>query len=535
MNFDTLSTKSGLAFRTGSDVDRLSSLLAARDRQIADLEAEIAHLRQAVSASQLEAQELKAARDLILRLQRQVEQATTDLHAIHSSRAWRFIQFVRRLRERLFPRGGRREWLAKKAFGLVRRLGRAFQKRAAARAAFDSPLQNASAPAPNGRALATDVAAKLAPLRKHAAAARGTVIFPSSVGWSIDLFQRPHHLARVLARDGYAVVFDCSTSYDDVDVIKQIEPGLFLFRGEPAWLADLPNLCLWTFSYNYDDRDRYPASVRVIYDWIDDLAVFPHDQGRLRQTHARALAHADVVAVVARKLLDEARHARPDAIYLPNAVEAGRFELEPDPNPARDDRALAQIIDSGRLIAGYYGALAQWFDYPLLIATAQLRSDWHFVLIGPDHDQSVAGARLSKYGNITWLGQRRYHELPGYLHLFTVATIPFRINDITIATSPLKLYEYFAAGKPVVAAPMPECVAYPEVQIANTPETFAAALDIGRQQAADPAFVQRLREIARRNTWHARVQQAFAALDAGRRPDVLRRGNAAGTLSHGAR
>jgi GT2 family glycosyltransferase/2-polyprenyl-3-methyl-5-hydroxy-6-metoxy-1,4-benzoquinol methylase/glycosyltransferase involved in cell wall biosynthesis len=183
-----------------------------------------------------------------------------------------------------------------------------------------------------------DVAHKLAPLRQRAAAGKGTVVFPPSVGWSIDLFQRPHHLARVLAQDGYAVVFDCSTSYDSVDVIKQIEPGLFLFKGESEWLAGLPNLILWTFSYNYDYRDRYPERARVIYDWIDDLKVFPYDQEVLRELHARAMKEADVVAAVARPLHELALKERADAIYLPNAVEAARFEREPTPNAARSPR-----------------------------------------------------------------------------------------------------------------------------------------------------------------------------------------------------
>lgn len=355
-------------------------------------------------------------------------------------------------------------------------------------------------------------AAKLAPLRSHAASSVATVVFPPSVGWSIDLFQRPHHLARVLAADGYTVVFDCSTSYDDVDVVKQIEPGLFLFRGECEWLADLPRLILWTFSYNFDYRDRFPESARVIYDWIDDLTVFPYDQEVLRALHRRALKEADVVASVARGLHEGALAARPDAIYLPNAVEEGRFEREPEPNPARSDRQLAKVLASGKPVAGYYGALAEWFDYPLLIETARLRPDWEFVLIGPDYDQSVGKARLSQCGNVTWLGPRKYHELPGYLHLFTVATIPFRINEITLATSPLKLYEYFAGGKPVIASPMPECAAYPEVHVVRSAAEFASALDAARAETQDPLRRARLGEIAAANTWRARVRTALTAL-----------------------
>ena len=52
----------------------------------------------------------------------------------------------------------------------------------------------------------------LAALERSAATAAGTVIFAPSVGWAIPLAQRPHHIARVLARDGYVVVFDCTNA-----------------------------------------------------------------------------------------------------------------------------------------------------------------------------------------------------------------------------------------------------------------------------------------------------------------------------------
>ncbi len=58
-------------------------------------------------------------------------------------------------------------------------------------------------------------------------------IFLPSIGWSISLVQRPHHLARVLARRGYVVVFDCSNADDAVDGFREVEPNVFLFRGKP--------------------------------------------------------------------------------------------------------------------------------------------------------------------------------------------------------------------------------------------------------------------------------------------------------------
>jgi glycosyltransferase involved in cell wall biosynthesis/2-polyprenyl-3-methyl-5-hydroxy-6-metoxy-1,4-benzoquinol methylase len=355
---------------------------------------------------------------------------------------------------------------------------------------------------------------ELTPLRQHARSSKGTIIFAPSVGWAIDLAQRPHHLARALARGGYTVIFDCSNDANDFEVLKEVERGLFLYSGKPEKLTALPNALLWTFTYNYDFRDHFPAETPVVYDWIDDLSVFPYDQVRLAALHDRGLREANVVTCVARRLHAEALTLRTDAIYLPNAVEEARFDREPQPNIARSDIALSAVLESGKPIAGYYGAFAEWFDYNLLLRTAELRPDWCFVLIGPDLDGSLGRAALDRCPNICWLGPRDYLLLPGYLHLFDVATIPFRINSITTATSPLKLYEYFAAGKPVISTPMPECTAFPEVHIAATPEAFAAALDRAQAAAEDTELRGRLAKLAAENTWSSRARSVLRALHA---------------------
>ena len=353
----------------------------------------------------------------------------------------------------------------------------------------------------------------LQPLRREAERAAHTVVFAPSVGWGIHLAQRPHHVARVLAREGCVVVFDCSNAADDVDTLREVEPRLFLYKGPPAALAALPRIVLWTFSYNYDYRDAFPRDVDVVYDWIDDLSVFPYEPRKLQALHERAMAEADVVVSVARQLHERAVAQRLDARYVPNGVEEGRFEREPEPNPALADPAFAEVLAAGRPVAGYYGALASWFDYPLLEATARHRPDWSFVLIGPDHDGSLARSNVASLPNVYALGPRPYPLLPGYLHRFDVATIPFAINPITLATSPLKLYEYFAAGKPVISTPMPECAAYADVRIVDDAGAFSAALDAARNDAADPAFRARLVALAVQNTWRERVRQTMGLLE----------------------
>ena len=377
-----------------------------------------------------------------------------------------------------------------------------------------APAATAARPsaAPPARRFATldEHRAQLSHVRERAAGSKGVVVFLPSVGWGIHLFQRPHHLARVFARLGHVAIFDSSNAADRVDGFREIEPNLFLFSGSPELLHEIPSPLLWTFPYNFHLADGYPKPSRTVYDWIDDLSVFPQERALLERNHARALVEATLVASVARRLHEQARAVRKDALYLPNGVEYERFAAPAA--PPRDEKLLS-FLTPGAPVAGYYGALAEWFDYPLVDAVAAAKPDWRFVLIGPQYDKSLPGQPMLERKNVLWLGPRDYVTLPGYLVLFDVATIPFRINAITQATSPLKLYEYFAGARPVVTTPMSECQAHPEVRIAATAGEFAAALDEARAQGRDPDFRAHLRSVARENSWSARVMTVLRALD----------------------
>lgn len=348
---------------------------------------------------------------------------------------------------------------------------------------------------------------------------RGVVIFLASIGWRVNLFQRPHHLAQTFARQGYVAIFDSRGSQDGVNGFEEIEHNLFLFDGAERLLHEIPEPVLWTLPYNFARADYFPDLSRRVYDWIDDLSVFPYEREFLERNHQRALREAALVVSVAAPLHRQALQHRPDAIYLPNGVEY-EFFAEPELNRPRlqsgvrrlqsdlqhQDFDFSALLDNGKPIAGYYGALASWFDYDLLDEVAAQRTDWNFLLIGQPLDESLKQHSLLTRANVKWIGPRAYASLPDYLQSFDVALIPFIINDITLATSPLKLYEYLAGGKPVIATAMPECETFKEVFIARNVADFARLLDIAAERGRDEAFRRRLRELAQENSWTARVR-----------------------------
>jgi glycosyltransferase involved in cell wall biosynthesis len=344
------------------------------------------------------------------------------------------------------------------------------------------------------------------------------VIFPPTIGWNISLFQRPHQLARAFANKGFLVFFCTEAQVDNVKGFRQVSPGLYL-TNVPWGVFDLiERPVVFTLPYNreYLFQLRQPV---IVYEVIDDLDVFPGDKTQLQKNHDVLLKEADVVLVTADRLMEQVKRTRPDALLCPNAVELDHFAQARDSGSMPQD--LASLIKADRPVIGYYGALARWFDYDLVRQAAQEHPDWEFVFIGPDHDQSLLTSNILSMSNIHWLGPRDYSQLPNYLRHFTVATIPFVINNITLATSPIKLFEYMSGGKPIVTSDLPECRKYPGVLVAHNTKEFIDHLEHALTLTDDSKYVQQLFQTAQENTWEARINQILDALEIHQTPTSL--------------
>jgi glycosyltransferase involved in cell wall biosynthesis len=181
---------------------------------------------------------------------------------------------------------------------------------------------------------------------------------------------------------------------------------------------------------------------------------------------------------------------------------------------------MAPILEAGRPVVGYHGALARWFDYSLLGEVAHLRPDLSFVLVGPDYDNSLKESQLLDHRNVYWLESKPYTEIPSILAYFDIGMIPFRLMDITHATSPLKLFEYMASWKPVVITPMAESMRYEGVLTAGYPEEFSCQLDSALSLRTDRTYLDLLDRIARENTWEIRARQILHLISADNKKPV---------------
>jgi hypothetical protein len=348
---------------------------------------------------------------------------------------------------------------------------------------------------------------------------KGVILFAPSANWTTPLFQRPNQMAIALAEMGYLTLYGVFIdSPDEVETFREIRPNLVLCRAPAQAYRGLDEAVTVSYAHNYPWVKR-AHSKRIIYELIDKFEIwsdFPIQL--LRSYHRELLSRAIVVAGTATDLMAELKPRRPDALLCPNAVDYAHFA--PDSQDSVDiPDDLRALVARGKPIIGYYGALAEWFDYDLWARTAQALPEYEFVLIGPEYDLELAKTAIHGVENIHWLDARPYAALPAYLRCFTVATIPFVVNDAINAVSPLKLFEYMAGGKPIVTSDLVECRKYPVVLTAATPVEWVTRLREAVALSHDSAYLERLDATARENTWQARARLLTAALNTRERLD----------------
>lgn len=258
---------------------------------------------------------------------------------------------------------------------------------------------------------------------------------------------------------------------------------------------------------NFIDHDLLQPRL-LVYDICDALEVPAHSDAslrRLRNSERALVSHADLITYSAAEMIEdiERQHSRRDAMFLPNAVARDFIDAF--------DREPIHVRKNRPPTIGFIGSTSgKWFDAALVLETARACPDFEFSVIGPV-DRRFANACVH-HRNITLHGYIPHEQLPGHLRRFDAAVIPFLDNEITRVVNPLKMYEYSAAGIPVIARRTRELEHHASLlYLADDREGFVAS--IHRALTEDnPPRRQARRQFANQNTWEVRVRDLIAHL-----------------------
>ncbi len=241
----------------------------------------------------------------------------------------------------------------------------------------------------------------------------------------------------------------------------------------------------------------------IVYDCHDWIAGFRNVAPEIVATEARLLQAADFVFFSSQNLQElhtqRLRSLGANSIILRNATAPAHFS----------SAARSQDSNSGRpLTVGYFGALDEWFDIDVLRACAKHFPELKFQLIGRVEYAPIH--RLAEFRNVEFCGEIPYERLPDFAADFAVALIPFRNLPLTRATNPIKLYEYFSCGVPVVSARLPEVELFGDmVYLADDAPGYIRGIERALGEMGSTKRLQRI-AVAQRETWDARAVELLA-------------------------
>lgn len=337
-------------------------------------------------------------------------------------------------------------------------------------------------------------------------------VFPSpSTPWGY-MFQRPQQVATALSKMGFPVIYCVDTSFVEkpdwyIRGLVKLEGNIYLFNdgANGHSLRNLnSNVIIWQY-WPHQQRfiERFNATVSIIYDCIDHLTTFSHYKG-IQEDHLNALSRAKIVLVTAEHIMKAVKPVRDDCILVPNGVNYEDFDLS---YFGQKWEEMERIRKNSKAIIGYYGAIAEWMDFELIEYCATQNPEWTIVLIG----EVYPNVKIVEKPNIIYLPRQDYKRLSLFLNNVDVAILPFKINDITINTSPVKIFEYMASGTPVVSTALPEVKKYSEILIGNDKYKFNEQLKAALNKSNDQDFINSLKRCAKSNTWDQRITTVLEA------------------------
>ncbi|MDO7898338.1 glycosyltransferase [Pseudomonas citrulli] len=368
-----------------------------------------------------------------------------------------------------------------------------------------------------------------------------TLLMFGVIDWHFRI-QRPQNLAKELAKAGQTTFYISNNFIDDQAPGFEVEAldasrRLFQIRlkvfGAPAIYHAPPSAaaisqlcqgialllrwakvgavdCIVQHAYWFPLARRIPNST-LIYDCMDHHEGFGNVAQELLDLEIALMRRADLLVATSDWIEQHARRENANVAVIRNAGEYAFFSQRPE-HIYQDAK--------GRKIIGYYGAIAEWFDLDLIKHVARSFPQHLILLIGNDTTQ--ARKHLKGCANVVLEGEVSYASLPYYLHAMDVCLLPFKVIPLTLATNPVKVYEYLSAGKPVVSVKLPELSKFGDlVRAVENPKDFVAAIrDVLRALPEAQSTLQARRTFAQAQTWRHRAASLREAIDTLPQPRV---------------
>ena len=257
----------------------------------------------------------------------------------------------------------------------------------------------------------------------------------------------------------------------------------------------------WWVAYPYAVDALYSKSP-VIYDCFDNHIGWKgfYSKKVVSKIEMDLIKKADVTFFSSTDLLETKKSNAKAYELIRNAADYKHFFIPPEKSLLKNNIVL------------YLGVISDWANFSLIEAIVDLDKSKEYWFVGPVRNNSLS--KIESKSNVKIFGEQPYSTLGSFIEKAACCIIPFdHLNPLIKSTNPIKLYEYLAAGKPVVSTAMEEVVQYNDnVYIANSPEDFVHMINLSITENSLEKIVSR-QQLAFENTWDERVDSIIRKLN----------------------
>ncbi len=258
---------------------------------------------------------------------------------------------------------------------------------------------------------------------------------------------------------------------------------------------------------------------------------YPATGGRLGDLYYRAMLmgggfHRLIAITQALKDLFPRGPLAPEKILVaPDGIDLERFAGM----PTRDEARTALGIPLDAFVAGYVGHLYSGRGVEVILACAKRNPEMHFLIVGGrDEDIKRVKEQLTRQSieNVTLTGFVNNNDIPTYMSACEALLMPYQRSvssadsgmDTAHVMSPMKMFEYMAAGRLIITSDLPvirEVLDETNAVLCRPDDVDAwnAALNRARSDAEwSWAIADKARKDVGRHTWRNRVRRILATL-----------------------
>lgn len=254
---------------------------------------------------------------------------------------------------------------------------------------------------------------------------------------------------------------------------------------------------------------------KLIFDIVDyHFSPIESRRKELEKQKDELFNRADYVFCISKTLKKLYQKRSPKEIKI---VPQG-FAIEDFNSAASSDIKLP----AGKPIIGFIGQISQRLDLKLLHELIGNKLEWNFVFIGPVHHESNVSDKLDEkevmrimdFKNVFYYGAQNRETLPNIVKQFDVCIIPYDTDhEFNRYCYPMKLFEYFYLGMPIVSTPIEELKKFPNfVMIGKDAKSWKIHIKNLLSEKWSENKKVKQRELALNNSWKNKLEKISSYL-----------------------